>query len=132
MNGLVDDVSVLVVEDIVYLLAIDEGAKHRPAHIATKAERSGNGFLVHYANPDEKNRIMPSTESLLKAFEDATYYNSNEPALYDNMAYNALKTGIFKCNIITQQARGSINLWEKDLRQRIDTRERWAKIRGNL
>lgn len=27
-------------------LAIDEGAKHRPSHIATKAERSGNGFRL--------------------------------------------------------------------------------------
>jgi alkylation response protein AidB-like acyl-CoA dehydrogenase len=27
-------------------LAIDEGAKHRPSHIATKAERSGNGFKL--------------------------------------------------------------------------------------
>ncbi|MFN3819657.1 acyl-CoA dehydrogenase family protein [Blastomonas sp.] len=32
--------------ETVLALAIDEGAKHRPAHIATKAERSGNGFKL--------------------------------------------------------------------------------------
>lgn len=32
--------------ETVLALAIDEGAKHRPAHIATKAERSGNGFRL--------------------------------------------------------------------------------------
>ncbi|WP_373489320.1 acyl-CoA dehydrogenase family protein [Blastomonas sp.] len=32
--------------DTVLALAIDEGAKHRPAQIATKAERSGNGFKL--------------------------------------------------------------------------------------
>jgi alkylation response protein AidB-like acyl-CoA dehydrogenase len=32
--------------ETVLALAIDEGAKHRPSHIATKAERSGNGFKL--------------------------------------------------------------------------------------
>lgn len=32
--------------DTVLALAIDEGAKHRPAQIATTAERSGNGFKL--------------------------------------------------------------------------------------
>lgn len=32
--------------DTVLALAIDEGAKHRPAHIETRAERSGNGFKL--------------------------------------------------------------------------------------
>jgi alkylation response protein AidB-like acyl-CoA dehydrogenase len=32
--------------EAVAALAIDEGAKHRPAHIALKAERSGNGFKL--------------------------------------------------------------------------------------
>ena len=32
--------------DAVVALAIDEGAKHRPAQIALKAERSGNGFRL--------------------------------------------------------------------------------------
>jgi alkylation response protein AidB-like acyl-CoA dehydrogenase len=32
--------------DAVAALAIDEGAKHRPAHAALKAERSGNGFRL--------------------------------------------------------------------------------------
>lgn len=32
--------------DAVAALAIDEGAKHRPAQIALKAERSGNGFKL--------------------------------------------------------------------------------------
>lgn len=32
--------------DAVLALAIDEGAKHRPAHIETRAERSGNGFKL--------------------------------------------------------------------------------------
>jgi alkylation response protein AidB-like acyl-CoA dehydrogenase len=32
--------------DAVIGLAIDEGTKHRPANIATKAERSGNGFRL--------------------------------------------------------------------------------------
>jgi alkylation response protein AidB-like acyl-CoA dehydrogenase len=32
--------------DAVAALAIDEGAKHRPAQIALKAERSGNGFRL--------------------------------------------------------------------------------------
>jgi alkylation response protein AidB-like acyl-CoA dehydrogenase len=32
--------------DAVVALAIDEGAKHRPAHVALTAERSGNGFKL--------------------------------------------------------------------------------------
>jgi len=32
--------------EAVAALAIDEGAKHRPAHVALKAERSGNGFKL--------------------------------------------------------------------------------------
>ena len=36
----------LVSGDSVFAVAIDEGAKHRPERIATKAERSGNGFKL--------------------------------------------------------------------------------------
>ena len=36
----------LLAGETVLALAIDEGAKHRPTHIATKAERSGNGFKL--------------------------------------------------------------------------------------
>ena len=32
--------------DAVIALAVDEGAKHRPSHVALKAERSGNGFKL--------------------------------------------------------------------------------------
>jgi alkylation response protein AidB-like acyl-CoA dehydrogenase len=32
--------------DAVVALAIDEGAKHRPEHVAVRAERSGNGFRL--------------------------------------------------------------------------------------
>ena len=50
----------LVSGDSVFAVAIDEGAKHRPERIATKAERSGNGFklsgkkdfVVHGASAD--------------------------------------------------------------------------------
>lgn len=46
--------------DSVFAVAIDEGAKHRPDRIATKAEKSGNGFklsgqkdfVVHGASAD--------------------------------------------------------------------------------
>lgn len=31
---------------LVYANAIDEGAKHNPAHIAMRAEKSGNGFML--------------------------------------------------------------------------------------
>ena len=36
----------LVEGDAVYAVAIDETAKHRPSRIATKAEKSGNGFKL--------------------------------------------------------------------------------------
>jgi alkylation response protein AidB-like acyl-CoA dehydrogenase len=36
----------LVSGDSVFTVAIDEGAKHHPERIATKAERSGNGFKL--------------------------------------------------------------------------------------
>jgi alkylation response protein AidB-like acyl-CoA dehydrogenase len=36
----------LVSGDSVFAVAIDEGPKHRPERIATKAERSGNGFKL--------------------------------------------------------------------------------------
>ena len=36
----------LVAGDVVAALAIDEGARHRPAQIALKADRSGNGFKL--------------------------------------------------------------------------------------
>ncbi|MGN6496289.1 MAG: acyl-CoA dehydrogenase family protein [Tsuneonella sp.] len=36
----------LVSGDSVFAVAIDEGAKHRPERIATRAERSGNGFRL--------------------------------------------------------------------------------------
>ena len=36
----------LVSGDSVFAVAIDEGAKHRPERIATKAEKSGNGFRL--------------------------------------------------------------------------------------
>jgi alkylation response protein AidB-like acyl-CoA dehydrogenase len=36
----------LVAGDSVFAVAIDEGAKHRPETIATKAEKSGNGFRL--------------------------------------------------------------------------------------
>ena len=50
----------LVSGDSVFAVAIDEGPKHRPERIATKAERSGNGFkltgkkdfVVHGASAD--------------------------------------------------------------------------------
>ncbi len=50
----------LVAGDSVFAVAIDEGAKHRPERIATRAERSGNGFklsgkkdfVVHGASAD--------------------------------------------------------------------------------
>mgnify|MGYP006197909189 FL=1 len=50
----------LVSGDSVFAVAIDEGAKHRPERIATRAERSGNGFrltgkkdfVVHGASAD--------------------------------------------------------------------------------
>ncbi|MFN2098794.1 acyl-CoA dehydrogenase family protein [Altererythrobacter sp. MF3-039] len=50
----------LVSGEKVYAVAIDEGAKHRPERIATKAEKSGNGFrlsgqkdfVVHGASAD--------------------------------------------------------------------------------
>jgi alkylation response protein AidB-like acyl-CoA dehydrogenase len=50
----------LVAGDSVFAVAIDEGPKHRPERIATKAERSGNGFklsgkkdfVVHGASAD--------------------------------------------------------------------------------
>lgn len=46
--------------DSVFAMAVDEGAKHRPERIATKAERSGNGFrlagqkdfVIHGASAD--------------------------------------------------------------------------------
>ncbi len=46
--------------DSVFAVAIDEGAKHRPEQIATKAEKSGNGFklsgqkdfVIHGASAD--------------------------------------------------------------------------------
>ena len=36
----------LVSGDLVYSVAIDEGAKHRPERIKTRAEKSGNGFRL--------------------------------------------------------------------------------------
>ena len=36
----------LVAGDSVFAVAIDEGAKHRPERIATRAEKSGNGFRL--------------------------------------------------------------------------------------
>ncbi len=36
----------LIEGEKVYTVAIDEGAKHRPERIATKAEKSGNGFRL--------------------------------------------------------------------------------------
>jgi len=36
----------LISGDAVFAVAIDEGAKHRPERIKTKAERSGNGFKL--------------------------------------------------------------------------------------
>lgn len=36
----------IVAGDIVAALALDEGVRHRPAHTALKAERSGNGFSL--------------------------------------------------------------------------------------
>ncbi len=50
----------LVSGDSVFAVAIDEGAKHRPERIATKAEKSGNGFklsgqkdfVIHGASAD--------------------------------------------------------------------------------
>ncbi|MEO1967128.1 MAG: acyl-CoA dehydrogenase family protein [Sphingomonadaceae bacterium] len=36
----------LVSGDSVFAVAIDEGAKHRPERVATKAEKSGNGFRL--------------------------------------------------------------------------------------
>jgi alkylation response protein AidB-like acyl-CoA dehydrogenase len=36
----------LVAGSSVFAMAIDEGAKHRPERIATRAERSGNGFML--------------------------------------------------------------------------------------
>ncbi len=50
----------LLTGDSVFAVAIDEGAKHRPERIATKAERSGNGFklsgkkdfVIHGASAD--------------------------------------------------------------------------------
>ena len=50
----------LVSGDSVFAVAFDEGAKHRPERIATRAERSGNGFklsgkkdfVVHGASAD--------------------------------------------------------------------------------
>ncbi|MFA9199797.1 MAG: acyl-CoA dehydrogenase family protein [Cypionkella sp.] len=50
----------LVAGDSVFAVAIDEGPKHRPERIATRAERSGNGFrltgkkdfVVHGASAD--------------------------------------------------------------------------------
>ena len=50
----------LISGDSVFAVAVDEGAKHRPERIATKAEKSGNGFrlsgkkdfVVHGASAD--------------------------------------------------------------------------------
>jgi len=50
----------LLAGDSVFAVAIDEGAKHRPERIATRAERAGNGFrlngtkafVVHGASAD--------------------------------------------------------------------------------
>lgn len=50
----------LIEGDSVFAVAIDEGAKHRPERIATKAEKSGNGFkltgqkdfVIHGASAD--------------------------------------------------------------------------------
>ena len=50
----------LLTGDSVFAVAIDEGAKHRPERIKTKAERSGNGFklsgkkdfVIHGASAD--------------------------------------------------------------------------------
>ena len=50
----------LVAGDSVFAVAIDEGAKHRPERIRTRAERSGNGFrlsgqkdfVIHGASAD--------------------------------------------------------------------------------
>ncbi|AKM06285.1 acyl-CoA dehydrogenase family protein [Pelagerythrobacter marensis] len=36
----------LIAGDSVFAVAIDEGAKHRPERIATRAEKSGNGFRL--------------------------------------------------------------------------------------
>ncbi len=36
----------LIAGDSVFAVAIDEGPKHRPEHIATRAEKSGNGFRL--------------------------------------------------------------------------------------
>ena len=36
----------IVAGEVVAALAVDEGARHRPAHTALKAERSGNGFRL--------------------------------------------------------------------------------------
>ncbi|WP_338447426.1 acyl-CoA dehydrogenase [Pelagerythrobacter marensis] len=36
----------LIAGDSVFAVAIDEGAKHRPERIATRAEKSGNGFKL--------------------------------------------------------------------------------------
>lgn len=50
----------LIAGDSVFAVAVDEGAKHRPERIATRAERSGNGFrltgakdfVIHGASAD--------------------------------------------------------------------------------
>ena len=43
------DLPGLIAGDSVFAVAIDEGPKHRPERIATRAERSGNGFMLNGA-----------------------------------------------------------------------------------
>jgi len=87
---------------------------------------TGNGFLVSYSYRDPDGEVRPNAESLLKALEDAgSLFKENN---FGQILYNAFKTGLLKCNVITGQAPSIISIINQEREKRLREEEKRKQI----